>query len=88
MIVLTSNSGLLKKIIIKNCNNGDTADSGRIENDVYTLLYIKSWSTKWQPLPIFLSGESQEQRSLADYSPWRCKESDTIEQAHMYKTGN
>ena len=28
---------------------------------------------KWQPTPIFLSGESHGQRSLAGYSPWGCK---------------
>ena len=25
---------------------------------------------KWQPPPVFLSGESHGQRSLAGYSPW------------------
>ena len=29
--------------------------------------------------PVFLPGESHGQRRLADYSPWRCKESDMIE---------
>ena len=29
--------------------------------------------------PVFLSGESQGQRSLAGYSPWGHKESDTTE---------
>ena len=33
----------------------------------------------WQPTPVFLSGESQGQRSLAGYSPWGHKESDTTE---------
>ena len=28
---------------------------------------------------VFLPGESQGQRRLADYSPWCCKESDTAE---------
>ena len=28
---------------------------------------------KWQPTPIFLTGESHGQRSLAGYSPWGCK---------------
>ena len=32
-----------------------------------------------QPTPVFLPGESQGQRSLARYSPWGCKESDTTE---------
>ena len=30
-----------------------------------------------QPIPVFLPGESHEQRSLVGYSPWGCKESDT-----------
>ena len=37
------------------------------------------WRRKWQPTPVFLPGESHGQRSLAGYSPWGCKESDTIE---------
>ena len=32
-----------------------------------------------QSTPVFLPGESHGQRSLAGYSPWGCKESDTIE---------
>ena len=28
------------------------------------------WSSKWQPAPAFLPGESHGQRSLAAYSPW------------------
>ena len=35
------------------------------------------WRRKWQPTPVFLLGESYGQRSLAGYSPWGCKESDT-----------
>ena len=27
------------------------------------------WSRKWQPTPVFLPGESHEQRNLADYGP-------------------
>ena len=33
-----------------------------------------------QPTPVFLPGEFHEQRSLAGYSPWNLKESDTTEQ--------
>ena len=32
-----------------------------------------------QPTPVFWPGESHGQRSLADYSPWGHKESDTTE---------
>ena len=31
--------------------------------------YICFWKRKWQPTPVFLSGESHGQRSLAGYSP-------------------
>ena len=39
-----------------------------------------AWRRKWQPTPVFLPGESHGQRSLAGYSPWGRKESDTTEQ--------
>ena len=34
---------------------------------------------KWQLTPVFLPGKSHRQRSLAGYSPWAHKESDTTE---------
>ena len=40
------------------------------------------WRRKWQPTPVLLLGQSHGLRSLAGYSPWGCKESDTTEQAH------
>ena len=38
------------------------------------------WRRAWQPTPVFLPGEPHGQRSLAGYSPWGRKESDTTEQ--------
>ena len=35
------------------------------------------WRRAWQPTPVFLSGESHGQRSLAGFSPWGRKELDT-----------
>ena len=32
-----------------------------------------SWRRKWQPTPVFFSGKSHVQRSLAGYSPCGCK---------------
>ena len=29
-----------------------------------------SWRRKWQPTPVFLSGEPHGQKSLVGYSPW------------------
>ena len=37
------------------------------------------WRRKWQPTLIFLPGEFHGWRSLAGYSPWGHKESDTAE---------
>ena len=37
---------------------------------------------KWQPTPVLLPGKSHGRRSLIDYSPWGCKESDTTERLH------
>ena len=37
------------------------------------------WRRAWQPIPVFLPGESHGQRSLVGYSLGRCKESDTTE---------
>ena len=35
------------------------------------------WRRKWQPIPVFLPGESRGQRSLVSYSPWGRNELDT-----------
>ena len=37
------------------------------------------WRREWQSTPVFLPGESHGQRSLAGYSPYGHKESDTTE---------
>ena len=44
------------------------------------------WRREWLPAPVFWPGESQGQRSLAGYSPWGYKESDTTEplSIHMH----
>ena len=42
------------------------------------------WSRKWQLTPEFLPGKFHGQRSLAGYSPWGRKESDTTEHIHTY----
>ena len=38
-----------------------------------------------QPTPVFLPGEAHGLRSLAGYSPWVRKESDTTEHTLTYK---
>ena len=37
------------------------------------------WRREWLPTPVFLPGEFNGQRSLANYSPWGHKESDMTE---------
>ena len=39
---------------------------------------------KWQLTPVFLPGQSREQRNLAGYSAWGHKESDMTSDKHMY----
>ena len=39
------------------------------------------WRRKWQPPPVFLPRKFHGQRSLAGYSPWDHKESNTPEPA-------
>ena len=41
------------------------------------------WRRKWQPTPVFLPGRPRGWRSLAGYSPWGPKESDTAERLHF-----
>ena len=41
---------------------------------------LYSWRRKWKPTPIPLPGKFHRLRSLAGYSPWGQKESDTTEQ--------
>ena len=41
------------------------------------------WRREWQPTPVFLPGESHEQRNLTGYSPWGHKELGTTKQACM-----
>ena len=50
------------------------------ETQVWSLGREDPLRRAWQPTPVFLPGKSHGQRSLADYSPWGCKESDTTEQ--------
>ena len=63
------------------CNAGDASSipGWRISWYSSWYMYVLYWRRKWQPTPVFLPGESQGQRSLAGYSPWGHKESDTIE---------
>ena len=56
------------------CSAGDTGDKGSVPG-----LGIFPWRRAWQHTPAFLSGESHGERSLAGYSPWDRKESDTTE---------
>ena len=39
---------------------------------------------KWQPIPLFLPGESHGQRKLVGYSQWGCKQLDTTERLSTY----
>ena len=56
--------------------------SQRVRQDWMTslsLLTFMHWRRKWQPTPVFLPGESQEQRSVVGCRLWGRTESDTTE---------
>ena len=50
----------------------------------YPWVWKFPWRRKWQSIPVFLPGESHGPRSLAGYSPWGHKESDTTKQLNMH----
>ena len=53
------------------------------ETQVWSLDPDEPLEKEWQPTPVFLPGESHGWRSLAGYSPWGCKKSDTTERVHF-----
>ena len=71
-----SNILLYTVLVVKNLPPyaGDVRDAG---------LVLRSgrfpWRRAWQPIPVFLPGESHGHRSLAGYSPQDRKELDTTE---------
>ena len=54
------------------CNAGDQGSIPRLGKSLKR--------REWLPAPVFLPGEFHGQRSMAEYSLWDCKESDTTEQ--------
>ena len=54
----------------------NTHNQGSIKQNIFLRL---GWRRKWQPIPVFLPGESHGQRSLVGCSPWGRTESDTTE---------
>ena len=63
-------------LVVKNspANAGDIKDAGSIPG-----LGRSPEGGHWDPTPVFLPGQSLGQRSLAGYSPYGRKESDTTE---------
>ena len=75
--------GFLGASVVKNmpANEADTRDTGSVPELGRSI----RWRRKWQPTPVFLSGKSHWQRSLAGYSPGGRKESVTIEHARAHE---
>ena len=61
---------------------------GRHQSPFSDIKKILNWRRKWQPTPVFLTGKFRGQRSLAGYSPWGHKESDTTEQLILTQSIN
>ena len=61
--------------VVKN-SPANAGDSGSIPG------LERSSGKKWQPSPVLLTGKYHGQRSLASYSQWGRKESDTVERVN------
>ena len=62
-------------LVVKN----SPANAGDIRGKFHPWVRKIPWRREWQPTPVLLPGESQEQRSLAGYSPWGHKELEMTE---------
>ena len=56
--------------------HGVAKSQTRLSDFTFTFMH---WSRKWQPTPVFLPGESQEQGILVGCHLWDRTESDTTE---------
>ena len=63
-------------LVVKN-SPANAGDAGRREFNPWVRKI--PWRRSWQPTPVFLPGESREQRGLVGYSPWGHKEMDMTE---------
>ena len=61
------------------CNTGDLGSIPGLEGSLGD--GMEGW--EWLPTPVFLPGEFHGQRSLAGYSPWGRKESDTTQRLRL-----
>ena len=57
----------------------ETACQRRLDLRVNPWVQEIPWRREWQFTPVFMPGESHEQRSLVGYSLYCCTESDTTE---------
>ena len=73
------NQGLIRSISMEGFPGGSavkesSCQSRRCRFDPW--VRKKPWRRTWEPTPVFLSGKSHEQRSVAGYSLWGHQESD------------
>ena len=66
------------------CGEESTCQFRRCKTQVQSLIGKIPQRRKWQPTPVFLPGKSHGWSSLAGYSLWGCKESDTSKQLSMH----
>ena len=63
-----------------------SANAGGLKRHEFNLWVGKiPWRRAWQPTPVFLPGESHEQRNLVGSRPWGCKELGTAEHLNNKK---
>ena len=74
--------GFLDGSVVKNPPTNGEDGCRRHEFDPW--VWKIPWRRKWQPIPVFLPGESHGQRSPAGYSPQGHKESDMTEHLNTH----
>ena len=80
-LLLKKNRGFPGGSLVKDlpANEGDTQETGFIPGSGRL-----PWSSEWLPSPVFLPGEFCGWKSLAVFSPWGLKESDTTEELTLH----
>ena len=74
--IATHSSTLAWKITWMEEPGGLKSVGSRLSDFTFTFMH---WRRKWQPIPVFLLGESQGRGSLVGCRVWGCTESDTTD---------
>ena len=86
---MTSDGIYKKKIasfpsVSQYANKSSLTFNHSLEKEIITFHFSLCQRKQWQPIPVFLPGNSHGGRSLVGCSPWYPEESDTTERLHFH----